>query len=75
MAIIKLTPNYVRLIKHIREHRNWSHQSISDFFDNLITRKHVNNICNNKSWKQVDTPSENYGRELYYRYLNEGKLE
>ena len=75
MAKIKLTPNHVRVIKHLYENRNWTHQSISNLFDNIISRVHITKIINNQRWIDIECPSTTLGQELYYRYLNKGNLD
>lgn len=74
MAKIKLTPNHVKLIKHLHDNLSWKHESISDFL-NVISRVHVTKIVNNKRWIDVQCPSITVGQELYYRYLNKGNLD
>ena len=69
----KLTRTDIKFIKHLHNHRKMTQCGISCFLG-YVSRPHVNSIIKGRRWSEVPQPTEEYGEELYYRFMRKGTI-
>jgi hypothetical protein len=69
----KLTPVEVKLIKHMHSHLKINQVQIAQTLG-FISRPQINHIVRGVRWGEIETPSLEYGQELYYRFLDKGTV-
>ena len=64
-----LTPQRVKLIKHLHHNRGISPWFINKIFG-FTTRANIHKIVKEQRWVEVPTPVESEGELLYWKWVN-----
>lgn len=66
----KLTPDLVKLIRHLYFNENLKPFQIKRQTE-LCSRVHVNRIVHGKRWGEIETPTISEGKLLYWKWVND----
>lgn len=69
MAKQKLTSDHVKLIRHLFYNERLNCYQIQRE-TRLCTRAHIQRIVKGIRWGEIDTPSQNVGHLLYWKWIN-----
>lgn len=66
----RLTPDHVKLIRHLYYNENLKPTQITRQTE-LCSREHVNRIILGRRWGEVSTPTVSEGNLLYWKWVND----